>query len=180
MSTRALYTFKGESAKDSWNVYKHHDGYPVGAAQVLQNTLDHYAWQLPRYEPDEFAAAFCAAGKSQQYLRAIEAVEAHDGEAYKNAIRYSALGEYKSQGGGVRFMPQGAPLKVASKHCSDIEFRYEIYEKQTGKLYVRAYAVNAWDNPTETLLTDCPVSEFAAWAEAAEKADAAQDAADAS
>jgi hypothetical protein len=169
MSTRALYTFKGENAADTWNVYKHHDGYPTGAAETLQNTLKYYAWALPRYEADEFAAAFCAAGKSQHYLRAIEAVEAHNGADYKNAMRYTALGEYKTQGGGVRMMPQGAPLKVASKHCSDIEYRYEIFAGKTGGLRIRAYAVNAWDAPSETLLTECALSDFSAWAEAHEK-----------
>jgi len=170
MSTRALYTFKGESAADTWNVYKHHDGYPTGAAQFLADTFKHYAWALPRYEADECAAAFCAAGKSQHYLRAIEAVEAHNGEGYKDAMRYTALGEYKTQGGGVRMMPQGPALKVAAKNCSDIEFRYEIFVGKVNELRVRAYAVNAWDKPTETLLTDCPMSEFAAWAESHEKA----------
>jgi len=138
MSTRALYTFKGETAKDSWNVYKHHDGYPTGAAGFLQDTLKH-AWELPRYEPDEFAAAFCAATKQG--------------------------------GGGVRFMPQGAPLKVASTNCSDIEYRYEIFQRPNQTLYIRAYAVNAWDKPTETLLIECPLIEFRGWAER-EQADA--------
>jgi hypothetical protein len=171
MSTRALYTFKGENAADTWNVYKHHDGYPTGAANVLQNTLKYFAWVLPRYEADEFAAAFCAAGKADYYLRAVEAVEAHDAKEYKFALRYTALGETKNQGGGVRMMPQGPALKVAAKNCSDIEYRYEIYQK-ANVLRVRAYAVNAWDDkPTETLLTDCPLAEFAAWAEAAERAE---------
>jgi hypothetical protein len=139
MSTRALYTFKGETAADSWNVYKHHDGYPTGAAQVLQAALA-YAWELPRYEPDEFAAAFCAAGKAE------------------------------TKGGGVRFMPQGTPLKVASKHCSDIEFRYEIFaDVRPGDLRIRAYAVSAWDKPTETLLFECALSDFAVRAAAHEE-----------
>ena len=135
MSTRALYTFKGETTKDSWNVYKHHDGYPSGAAGFLQDTLK-FAWELPRYKPDEFAAAFCAA--------------------------------VKQGGGNVRFMPQNAPLKVASKHCTDIEYRYEIFRRPNRTLYIRAYAVDAWDKPTETLLIECPLIEFAAWADAAE------------
>jgi len=160
MSTRALYTFKGENASDTWNVYKHHDGYPTGAARVLQIAFDHFAWQLPRYEADECAAAFCAAGKADNYVRAALATTPEGRTA-------SLL--YASQGGGVRMMPQGPALKVASKHCSDIEYRYEIFEKSR-TLRIRAYAVNAWDKPTETLLVDCPLSEFAAWAEQSEKA----------
>lgn len=62
MSTRALYTFR--DADGEYHVYKHHDGYPdehggfatIGAAKRL-------AWDLPRFEADEFAAAFVAAAK---------------------------------------------------------------------------------------------------------------------
>jgi hypothetical protein len=45
-----------------YHVYKHHDGYPTGAAEALANALT-LAWPLPRYEADEFAAAFVAANK---------------------------------------------------------------------------------------------------------------------
>ena len=60
MSTRATYIF--EDATDHYAVYKHHDGYPTGAAEHINKALKH-AWQLPRFEPDEFAAAFVAANK---------------------------------------------------------------------------------------------------------------------
>lgn len=60
MSTRALYTFK--DADSSFNVYKHHDGYPEGAVIAINNALPH-AWPLPRFEADEFAAAFVAGNK---------------------------------------------------------------------------------------------------------------------
>lgn len=60
MSTRAIYTFKGFG--ESHHVFKHYDGYPSGAAQWLEAALE-LAWELPRYEPDEFAAAFVAANK---------------------------------------------------------------------------------------------------------------------
>ena len=61
MSTRAIYTFKGFG--ETHHIYKHHDGYPSGAARWLGNALA-YAWELPRYEPDDFAAAFVAGNKS--------------------------------------------------------------------------------------------------------------------
>lgn len=57
MSTRGLYNFGGDI-----NVYVHHDNYPSGAVQKIINGL-HLAWDLPRYEPDEFAAAFVAGNK---------------------------------------------------------------------------------------------------------------------
>lgn len=63
MSTRACYQFR--DADGLYVVYKHHDGYPgfpgghghIAAAARL-------AWALPRFEADEFAAAFVAANKS--------------------------------------------------------------------------------------------------------------------
>jgi hypothetical protein len=60
MSTRAIYTFKGFG--ESHHVFNHYDGYPSGAAQWIEAALK-LALGLPRYEPDEFAAAFVAANK---------------------------------------------------------------------------------------------------------------------
>jgi len=60
MSTQALFTFR--DANSSFNVYKHHDGYPEGAVLAINNALS-YAWPLPRFEADEFAAAFVAGNK---------------------------------------------------------------------------------------------------------------------
>lgn len=168
MSTRALYTFVGETKADTWNVYKHHDGYPTGASDTIQTTLDYFAWQLPRYEADEFAAAFCAAGKAHNLIAYANATTK---KARASAKEHMPGGIYSSyNGGGVRMMPQGNPLKVALKNCSDIEYRYEISQGNKitsgyNGLRIRAYAVSAWDAPgSETLLVDCPLSLFAAWA----------------
>ena len=155
MSTRALYTFKGETASDSWNVYKHHDGYPTGAASVLQLTLDYFTWQLPRYEADTFAAGFCAAGKSQSWMD-DDTIDADALKAYGPGGRYRAY-----SGGGVRLMPQGDPCIVASENCSDIEYRYEIYQSIDNDLCIRAYSVSAWEEYEEELLCDCLLSVFA-------------------
>jgi hypothetical protein len=62
MSTRATYTFKDETS--NIHVYKHHDGYPEGAAGFIAESIKH-AWDLPRFEADAFAAAFVAANKSK-------------------------------------------------------------------------------------------------------------------
>ena len=62
MGTRAVFTFKDE--KDSFSIYKHWDGYPEGAANFLVNALP-FAWELPRYEACDFAAAFVAGNKQQ-------------------------------------------------------------------------------------------------------------------
>lgn len=56
-----MYSFI--DAHDTFHVYKHHDGYPTGAAEAIQNAVA-YAWQLPRFEADEFSAAFVAGNKS--------------------------------------------------------------------------------------------------------------------
>ena len=68
MSTRAMYTFSDDSGAN--HVYKHHDGYPYckfpkgegGGLVWIKKSLE-YAWELPRFEADEFAAAFVAANK---------------------------------------------------------------------------------------------------------------------
>ena len=66
MSTRATYTFI-DFPDAAWShgpvsVYKHWDGYPSQAAQSIAAALE-FAWTLPRFEADEFAAAFVAANK---------------------------------------------------------------------------------------------------------------------
>ena len=64
MSTRATYSFK--DGVEAYHVYVHHDGCPTGALAKLQNTLaSGLAWELPRIEMDEFAAAFIAANKTE-------------------------------------------------------------------------------------------------------------------
>ena len=60
MSTRAMYTFKDEHG--TIHVYKHHDGYPEGGVSFIRAAVGS-AWHLPRFEADDFAAAFVAANK---------------------------------------------------------------------------------------------------------------------
>jgi hypothetical protein len=62
MSTRGIYTFKAFG--ETFHVYKHSDNYPTGAQIALANVLaTGKAWDLPRFEADEFAAGFVAANK---------------------------------------------------------------------------------------------------------------------
>jgi|11BtaG_2_1085332.scaffolds.fasta_scaffold00403_13 hypothetical protein len=63
MGTRAVYFFYDEDFQDLYGVYKHYDNYPSGAASHIEAAKE-YAWQLPRFEADEFAAAFVAANKN--------------------------------------------------------------------------------------------------------------------
>ena len=159
MSTRALYTFKAEASHESdWNVYKHHDGYPTGAADTLAIAQAWFAWKEPRYESDEFAAAFCAAGKMHGINPTGYNVKELDAHAPQPQGKPDNYNQYA--GGGVRLMPCGNPLDVAAKNCPDIAYRYEIFQKHSSGrskhlpvLMVKAYAVDVWDtNHDETLL----------------------------
>ena len=60
MSTKACYTFKDKHG--SFSVYYHYDGYPANALQMI-NKAKESAWQFPRFEADEYAAAFCYVAK---------------------------------------------------------------------------------------------------------------------
>lgn len=60
MSTRATYEFRDEWG--SHTVYRHHDGYQRGGVQWIANAVP-FAWPLPRFEADDFAAAFVAGNK---------------------------------------------------------------------------------------------------------------------
>lgn len=68
MGTRAVYTFKDEDS--SFSVYKHYDGYPAGegggaGAFGFIKEAKKYAWELPRFDAAEFAAAFVKANKGE-------------------------------------------------------------------------------------------------------------------
>ena len=138
MSTRACYTFR--DGDEEYHVYKHHDGYPTGAAEFIIAALK-YAWELPRFEADEFAAAFVAANK------------------------HGARGVVP-QGGGVRLMKTGDIRQVAPW---DIEYRYEI-EPKGQSLQVKGYQTSYGENPTETLIFTCDIKDLAETAATAEAA----------
>lgn len=65
MGTRAVFMFFHMNASnDAYSVYKHWDGYPEGAAEFMTKAIP-FAWELPRYEACDFAAAFVAANKKK-------------------------------------------------------------------------------------------------------------------
>ena len=88
MSTRAVYTFKDNSGE--YSVYKHFDGYPSGAGEALKATLDSKkCWDFPRFEADEFAAAFIAANKTEGgNLRLTNGANTHDDLGYNYIITF--------------------------------------------------------------------------------------------
>ena len=65
MGTRAIIVFK-DSIRENEDtlpaIFQHWDGYPscVGERLELAKT---YAWKLPRFEADDFAAAYVAVSK---------------------------------------------------------------------------------------------------------------------
>jgi len=63
MGTRAIYIFEDEH--EEVHVYKHYDNYPEGAVDFIENAKE-FAWELPRFEADEFAASFVAANKDRR------------------------------------------------------------------------------------------------------------------
>ena len=79
MGTRAVYVFKDSvDSTDRFCVYKHWEGYPSDSAASLVSAL-YKTWDLPRYEPDEFAAAFIAANKhGSGNIRLTNGPENHD------------------------------------------------------------------------------------------------------
>ena len=63
MGTRAIYIFEDEH--EEVYVYKHYDNYPQGAVDFIEKAKE-FAWELPRFEADEFAASFVAANKDRR------------------------------------------------------------------------------------------------------------------
>jgi hypothetical protein len=65
MSTRATITVADE--KDSFDIYQHHDGYPDGPFGLVRHIAmaRRLAWDLPRFEAADFAAAIIAVLKDR-------------------------------------------------------------------------------------------------------------------
>ena len=62
MGTRTVLTFKDKH--DSFSVYQHYDGYPEYVLPAIEAAKE-FAWDLPRFEASDFAAAFIAANKQK-------------------------------------------------------------------------------------------------------------------
>lgn len=86
MSTRAVYSFV--DGFDTFHVYKHHDGYPSGAAKVIRNAIP-LAWPFPRFEPDQFACAFIAGNPGDPgAMRLTHGPDHHGDLAYRYEVGY--------------------------------------------------------------------------------------------
>ena len=172
MSTRAVYTFIGDQDAPR-HVYKHSDNYPTGACDAIEAALA-FAWPLPRYENDEFAAAFVAANKSYRRERLFELYR----KPKKTAADRDAIRLYESgyEGGQVRLIAAASALapaiEAAAQFAADAEYRYEV-RCQDGELYVKAFATDYWTEVKETEIFSGPLKTMRAWAETYEKRDAA-------
>ena len=178
MATRAIYSFETEYGVV--HVYKHHDGYPTGAAAALERAKG-FAWPLPRYEGDDFAAAFVAANKMPFYLQpgmqelTTRLQNETPGDHYDCEISqmfkvpYYVFGKAPTGmptgiGGGVRLIPQGLQPQ---QFAGDVAYRYVI--SADGKR-VTAFACDYWDgSDKETFLFTTSLAGFARRAKAYEK-----------
>jgi hypothetical protein len=81
MSTNAIITFSDEEY--SYSIYQQYDGDPKEVAKSLTAALE-FAWPLPRFEPEEFAAAYIRANK----VRAGGLYLTHKGEYEETPYAY--------------------------------------------------------------------------------------------
>lgn len=103
MSTNALICITHDEG--SFWIYKHHDGYPAGIKACLERALER-AWPLPRFESDEFAAAFVAANKTGSGdIRLVPSLKRH--EMWFDFI--------------YRVQASGASMSVAIGHCTGMD-----------------------------------------------------------
>lgn len=153
MSTRAIYIFKDKD--EQYTVYKHHDGYPKGAAQWL-TVARHLSWPGGQFEPDEAAASFVTAAKLASKLNVTDDKLVFDCEA---ANRYP-------HGGGVRLMNVSKKKGLFDKAPSDTEFAY-IIENRHGDWYITAYTASFWDaakSENATEIWQGPLKGMSDWA----------------
>jgi hypothetical protein len=151
MSTRACYRFIDPETAEVVTVYKHADGYPEGAVCWITRALD-FAWAPPRFEADEFAAAFIAANKKSAKIRRWEHLERAERESdpdRKKALLQSAEdwgpgGRYAGiTGGDLRVVNQPG-LDAFKSYAADIAYLYDVTVK-AGQLQVTAHATRERD-----------------------------------
>ena len=85
MGTRAVITFKDDDGSHS--VYQHWDGYPEDIKKNIEKAKS-LAWPLPRFEADEFAAAYVAVNKNGEgNIRLTKGVKSHCDLAYSYIVK---------------------------------------------------------------------------------------------
>lgn len=105
MGTRAVITFKDEVTKQKYCVYQHWDGDPHTVTHRIKGNGK--CWRWPRYEADEFAAAYIATYKTAPGdIRITTSAKAHGDLSYA----YEVTAQKNAQGGI-------ECLKVVIKDC---------------------------------------------------------------
>jgi hypothetical protein len=160
MSTRAVYTVYEDQTPI--HIYIHHDGYPAGAADHIRDAME-FAWKMPRFEADEFAAALCAGVKCRELKKLIAALEnpAEHTDSWRNAAAVKKrIAEGHSTGGGVRIF-KTCPIEELHLQSGDLAYRYEIryLDKQ---LWIKAFSTDYWDGFEESEIFNGSFDSFAA------------------
>lgn len=147
MSTRGIFTFRDD--EDRFHIYKHFDCYPHGGLSAICNAL-HFAWQMPRFEADEFAAAFCAANKGRLSAAAIEIKRKADTLPENDFMQdFSIEGPltlnryYRQDGGGVRLLQSGPNVHWHDAAPGDVEYHFDVYAD--GKKLMVTVSDICWD-----------------------------------
>jgi hypothetical protein len=128
-------------------VYKHRDGYPSGAAKAIEAALS-CAWPLPRFEPDEFAAAFLRGNKksaedfaSEYEAEAEKAADEDKPYLLDTAKKYRTDPGYRGCcGGNVRLVPYEG-LDGYQRFAGDIAYLYDV-RCGNGKIRITAYTTS--------------------------------------
>jgi hypothetical protein len=87
MSTTAILTFKDE--EETYSIYQQYDGDPKEVAKSLNAALE-FAWELPRFEASEFAAAYVRANKVREGGIYLSLPEDYEDIAYKYVVTLEA------------------------------------------------------------------------------------------
>lgn len=86
MGTRAVITFKDDTG--TYSVYQHWDGDPETIFSNLERVVN--CWGLPRFEADEFAAAYVAAHKNGAgNIRLSKGPRAHGDLSYTYTVTHN-------------------------------------------------------------------------------------------
>lgn len=118
MGTRAVITFKDEFG--SVSVYQHWDGDPETVVANIKGTFAvGKCWRWPRWEADEFAAAYVATNKSGEgNIRLTKGARSHGDLSYSYTVTTAdgngaKLLYVRWKGGGVLFDPTETMAEVA-------------------------------------------------------------------
>ena len=86
MGTRAVITFFDDELPGKFAIYQHWDGNPETVINDLRNVR--HCWPWPRWEADEFAAAYIATYKQGSgNLRISTGARNHDDLSYSYEVR---------------------------------------------------------------------------------------------